>query len=296
MTLDFAGCVVAMIFDSKQITGVNAWLKPAKFGFSSAVTCFTLALIVGHLKSWPKIRVWASRIFSASIAIEILVIDTQAARGTTSHFNMTTLFDRATFILMGISICTLWFSMAAMTGGLVLQEVKPRSWAWSLRLGLLLSLVGAAGGGLMLRQTPEQTRTVGSNHFGSHTVGAPDGGPGLPIANWSTRHGDLRVPHFLGLHAVQILPLMGWWLLGKRRFTEQQRTGLVWLASGVYFLAYVLFTWQALRGQPLLQPDGATLAAALGIALFAGTGTIIVMVNSMRAAIFQSARTLEVEE
>ena len=32
MIADFMVCLIAMHFDTRQITGVNAWLKPAKFG------------------------------------------------------------------------------------------------------------------------------------------------------------------------------------------------------------------------------------------------------------------------
>ena len=160
MVCDLAACLAAMMFDARQITGVNAWLKPAKFGLSSAVTCLTLAWIAGYLGDWPRIRNWSGKIFATSIAIEIIVIDMQAGRGTTSHFNTATPFDRAAFIVMGVSICTLWLSMAAMTYALLFQRLKPSSWAWALRLGLLLSLLGAAGGGFMLRQTPEQRPTT----------------------------------------------------------------------------------------------------------------------------------------
>lgn len=62
MIVDFAACFIAMAFDSQQITGVNAWLKPLKFGLSSAITCLTLAWIAGYLTQWPKVRKWASRV------------------------------------------------------------------------------------------------------------------------------------------------------------------------------------------------------------------------------------------
>jgi hypothetical protein len=294
MVCDLAACLSAMIFDARQITGINAWLKPAKFGLSSAVTCLTLAWIAGYLEDWPRIRKWSGGICAMSIAIEIIVIDMQAGRGTTSHFNIATPFDRAAFIVMGASICTLWPSMAAMTFALLFQRLKPSSWAWALRLGLLLSLLGAAGGGFMLRQTPEQRHTTKPVQFGSHTVGAPDGGPGLPIANWSKQHGDLRVAHFLGLHAVQIIPLIGWWLLRNQRLTEMQRSRLVWLASGTYISLLALLTWQALRGQALFEPDRKTLIAAAITLLFAGMGTSLVLLSPAHAALHKWVRTFEV--
>jgi hypothetical protein len=294
MIFDLVACVIATQFDSRQITGIDAWIKPAKFALSSAITCFFMAWIASYLKDWRKVRAWSARVFAASIAIEIVIIDMQAARGTTSHFNMATSFDTTAFVVMGISITTLWLSMAAMTYALWRQQIRPSSWAWALRLGLLLSLIGAAGGGFMLRQTPEQERVAEAKHFGSHTVGAPDGGPGLPILNWSTHHGDLRIPHFLGLHAVQIIPLFGWWLLRRRRVTELQRTRFVCLAGGAYVALFCLLSWQALRGQALLEPDMKTAAVAAIIIILTGLGSLFILWRSAYTALHHWATVFEV--
>lgn len=294
MIADFMVCLIAMCFDTRQITGVNAWLKPAKFGLSSAVTCLTLAWFAGYLKDWPKTRVWASRIFAVSIAIEIVVINLQAARGTTSHFNVSTPFNKAAFMTMGISICTLWLSMAALTVAVMRQSINPASWRWALRLGLLLSLVGAAGGGLMLRQTPSQIATPGRPLFGSHTVGAPDGGPGLPVANWSTQHGDLRNAHFLGLHAMQVIPLMGLWLLYRKDLSELQRTRFVWLACVAYAGVFALLTWQAERGQALLHPDEVTLTAAFVLLIAAMLSSAGIRYPALRTAVNRWVEVVEV--
>lgn len=294
MLADFVVCLVAMALHSEQITGVNAWLKPAKFGLSSAITCLTLAWLASYLSDWPRVRKWASRVFAASIAIEIVVINLQAARGTTSHFNVSTPFDRSAFIVMGISICTLWLSMAAMTYALMRQKVSPVSWQWALRLGLLLSLLGAAAGGFMLHQTPEQKAMQIPPTFGAHTVGAADGGPGLPFLNWSTSHGDLRIAHFLGLHAMQAIPLIAWWLLRRKGLHEPQRVQLVKLSTVVYTAVNALLAWQALRGQALIHPDGATLLAASTILAFACSGSALVLFPSLQVALNAWAQALEV--
>jgi hypothetical protein len=294
MLVDFVLCLAAMGFDSRQITGANAWLKPAKFGISSAITCLTIAWITGYISDWPKISKWASRVFAASIAIEIGVIDMQAARGTTSHFNVSSPFDKTAFMAMGVSICTLWISMAAMTYALMRQKLTPVSWQWALRLGLSLSLMGAAAGGFMLHETPGQRKIQDPPAFGAHTVGAPDGGPGLPFLNWSASHGDLRIPHFLGLHAMQAIPVVALWLSRCKGLSEPQRLRLVWLCAVAYALFFMLLTWQALRGQALLRPDGATMLAAAAISLVIGAGSARILSPQLQASLNGWARVLEV--
>ena len=118
----------------------------------------------------------------------------------------------------------------------------------------------------MTRPTEAQLTQVAATGqmpiVGAHTVGAPDGGPGLPGTGWSVEHGDLRVPHFIGLHALQVLPLFVW-LLARRRVDEARRARLAVVAGGSYAALFLILIWQALRGQSLVSPDAVTLTALL---------------------------------
>jgi hypothetical protein len=118
---------------------------------------------------------------------------------------------------------------------------------------MTVTILGAFTGGLMTRPTAAQLREARITGqlpiTGAHTVGAPDGGPGLPVTGWSTVHGDIRVPHFIGLHAVQALPLF---VLVTRRRPSATRVRIVLAVAAVYVLTFALLLTQALRGTPLV--------------------------------------------
>lgn len=99
--------------------------------------------------------------------------------------------------------------------------------------------------------------------IGAHSVGGLDGGPGVPITGWSVEHGDLRLPHFIGLHAVQILLLAA---IGLRRRSRPQsvRVRFVIAVAASYFALFLLLIWHAMRGQSIVSPD-ATAVATLGV-------------------------------
>jgi hypothetical protein len=95
----------------------------------------------------------------------------------------------------------------------------------------------------------------------------------LPLVGWSTTGGDLRIAHFVGMHALQGLPLLAAALGALGRFDELTRMRIVQVAAAAWTGLVVLLTGQALRAQPLLAPDATTLAA-LG-ALVVGTASAL---------------------
>jgi hypothetical protein len=254
---------VALVLDPRQITGAPAWLKPAKFAISIAIYALTLAWVFMHLPDWPRTRRVASWITTVTLLLEIVIIDVQAWRGTTSHFNVGTLIDGILFTIMGLAILVQTFAAIAVAVALWRQRFPDRALGWALRLGMTITIVGAMTGGLMTQPTRAQRDNARGGHrmtiAGAHTVGAPDGGPGLPGTGWSREHGDIRVAHFLGLHSLQILPLAAF-LFARRGWQEMRRVRMVWAIAASYVSFFSLLLWQALRGQSVMAPDGTTIA------------------------------------
>jgi len=224
-------CLALMPFEETQILGVNRWLKPFKFYASVGIMVLTMGWLLYYLNSTKKIKRYSWLIF-ISMLFENGLIITQAIRNTTSHFNITSTLNGIIFNLMGMFILVFTITVILICISFFKQKQFsiPVAYVWGIRLGIFFFLFFSLEGGAMLGLL-------------KHTVGGPDGGPGFPLINWSTQYGDLRIAHFIGIHSLQVLPLVG------NYFAKTKRQMITF--SVVYFvLASALFL-QAMKGIPL---------------------------------------------
>jgi len=253
-----------LIMDSRLIMSSPAWLKPTKFALSIAVYAFTLAWVFTFIPSFKRTRRIVGWVTAMVMLLELSIISLQAWRGTTSHFNFSTPLNGALFMVMGTAIVLQTVTSIAIAIALCRQEFKDQALGWALRLAMTITIIGAFSGGLMTRPTADQLAAAHAGQampvIGAHTVGAPDAGRGLPGTGWSTGHGDLRVPHFVGLHALQALSLIAL-VLRRRRLPADVHVRLILTAAGSYFALFTILLAQALRGQPVLNPDALTMEA-----------------------------------
>ncbi len=300
MTVALLAALGGLVIDPQVITGAPAWMKPAKFAISLAIYCFTLVYLLSFVRGHRRLVAVAANATALGAAGEMLIIAGQVMRGTTSHFNFSTPLDALLYEIMGGLIVLVWTMGLFIALLLLRQRQLDPVWAWALRLGILLALVGMAVAVLMTLPTPAQLAAAKAGQkviaMGAHSVGVPDGGPGLPLLGWSTRGGDLRIPHFFGIHALQVLLALGWLLTTRRArswLTTSQRLALVWTAGLGYLSVIGIFTWQALRGQSIVAPDAATLAAfGLSISAVVGATVVILLRGRHSATLDHATRTM----
>ena len=232
--LNFGAAVVCLYLWQNTdvlVNGINAYIKPLKFFISIGIFCWTVGWLFHYLEMPRKVN--AYNIMAAIVfTFESFVITWQAANGRLSHFNTSSVLYSSLFSAMGVAIVvlTIW------TGYLGSYFFRKRNWnlspgyLWGIRLGILFFVVFAFEGGIMASML-------------RHTVGAEDGGEGLPIVNWSRQHGDLRVAHFLGMHTLQLFPLFGYYL-------SKNKSSMIAFAAVYLTLTITIFV-RALSGLPL---------------------------------------------
>lgn len=227
---------LGLAFDERMLRGVNVWVKPMKFMLSVALLALTTAWFARDLPAAVRQgRAWSALVWTllATGGFEVGYITLQAALGQASHYNVGSAFHGLMYTLMGAGALALtatqpWLAWLLWRHG---DRTLAPAWRQAVLLGLVLTFVLGAGVGMLLggRQPPD--------------------GPGLPVLGWSLVGGDLRVAHFVGIHAGQVLPLLAAALLAWR---PRLAPAGVWIGTAAWTALWAAVLVQALQGQPLL--------------------------------------------
>lgn len=277
---------VAALLDQREVTGANAWLKPLKFAISGALYTITLAWLIGQVRSARRIADRAGTWVAISLSVEIVLIFILAGLGQSSHFNITTPLHTAAWAVMAASITLVWVMTLLIAVAIIRNPGPDPARTLAVRAAVILALVGLALGFLMTLPTAGQIDDF-EGIVGAHAVGIRDGGPGLPLVGWSTVGGDLRIPHFIGMHALQAIPLALLTLELLARpipALSDPRTRFRVLTVIVITFAAVLVTVtvQALLGQSIVRPSGGVLVTGAAIAVGAGAALATILLRSPR--------------
>jgi hypothetical protein len=276
MVAAMAGLVVVagvgLLVDDRQLLNESVWAKPFKFAVAFVVYGATLAWMLPKVRKARRTMWTLGTVFAVTGVVDVAFMVAQATRGTYSHFNVNTdafnVIGQQVFMSGVIGLFGVNLVIAVM---LLFQRVGDAGLTWALRAGIALAVTGMAVAFYIAGSGPSEARVVEDAYGnqvllrGQHGVGVPDGG-GMPITNWSVVGGDLRVPHFIGLHAIQVFVLAVLVLAAlARRISWLRREQVRAQLTGVVILGYtslfVITAWQALRGQSLVHPDAATGAA-----------------------------------
>lgn len=213
---------------STEVFGINAYIKPFKFALSTFLYSWTMAWFIGYLPTFnPTVFNW---IIIITLGFEIVYIALQASKGELSHYNVSSPTKSFLYTMMALmaTIATIATAyIAVLFFGNSVSEL-PDYYLWSIRLGLIIFVIFSFEGFAM-----------GSRM--THTIGGLDGSKGIPILNWSFTHGDLRIAHFIGMHALQIIPILSFYLLKNTKLT---------IGLGILYFGLAVFTLvQALQGR-----------------------------------------------
>ena len=220
---------VAWALDDRMLRGVNVWIKPMKFALSISLLALTTAWFVGHLPAARRVGRpvdWIVWLLIGAGSFELGYIILQAALGQGSHYNVGDPWHATMYTLMGLGAIVLTATQPMLAWQILRHPDpnRPAAYRQAVLLGLTLTFVyGAGAGGLLGGLQP------------------PDEGVRLPLFGWSLAGGDLRPAHFVGIHAEQVLPLIGFAAVALQM--RQPKT-VVWVVTLAYSALFaVLVAW-----------------------------------------------------
>ncbi|MCW7456911.1 hypothetical protein ND856_01055 [Leptospira bandrabouensis] len=241
-----------LFLDTRTLLGANVWIKPLKFTLSVGLYSMTTVwVMVKFLQDWKfKSRIQIA--LTITSLIEIVLITLQAGRGEMSHFNVTNTWNQIIYSVMGTSISIFWAFHLWMGYSIFRKESIVRSVKESLVWGMVIAGFGMIIGFFMTSPRPDQLEAMKQGIFvmsGSHQFGSGDPGVGILFFGWSTKLGDMRVPHFFGMHVMQVFVFLAAYLMNQPDSLLNQT--MVRILGVLFFLINLFMVIQTLNGESI---------------------------------------------
>jgi hypothetical protein len=234
-------CAVSLVLipgyylDSRLLNNAPLWAKPIKFSMALAMHFITLAILAQQLdrsRRTGMLLTFFVYLAVISMIFEQGYISIQAARGLHSHYNGDTPFGSLMFTFMGIGAVNL--ILASFVLGILIFKYGKKD-SSGVRLGSIL--------GLTLGSVLTLIYGMTMGNAPAHLVGEAVNNITVPILGWSREVGDLRIPHFIATHMMQLLPLLGLFL-DKKNYSPQVIVSIS--AIILVVMSAVFFDWALL--------------------------------------------------
>lgn len=211
-----------------SLDGAVTWRKPIEFGISGGLTAVTLVWVLARVRP-NAFAGWTVALMVACFVPETALIAAQQWRGVPSHFNSTTSFDAWVFAFMGYFVGIVVVGIAVLTVWVFVAALADPATTFAIRVAMGFLLIGQGLGGLLL-----------ANGFAN--IG--------PIGNASIVGvaGQLKVPHAVALHGLQVMIVLAV-LLERSRLAPAQRMRAVAVCALGYTVLLVVAALQALGGR-----------------------------------------------
>lgn len=232
--------LVGTLVDPRTIDGTNVWIKPAKFLVSVAIYSLTIAWFFQCVRPERRrsrtMRALAGTVIAAG-SLEIAYITVQASRALPSHFNRSSVTYEVFYGAMGIAAVLLIGTAAVLAWEIARRPARGVRGVYlaAVVMGLVVCFVLGGGIGMYMAQ---QT---------GHSVGATGGQ--VPLFGWNRSGGDLRIAHFLGIHAQQAIPMMA---IAVTRLRPRIRVAALTFGATMYIGITIAIFVQALQGRALV--------------------------------------------
>jgi hypothetical protein len=292
--LFFGIALIGLFADPRLVLNSPNWAKTLKFSASVFIYGVTLLWMLSFVKRRPRAAKVVAFATGVILLFEMGLIMLQAVRGAAVHYNQSTPFDTVVWRVMSLTIFIVYAFNVVGAVLIARERFANPVLGLGVKLGIVMAMIGIGLGGLMAGPTAPQLAVLQSggqlDFLGAHNVGAlVDGGTRmLPILGWNMDGGDLRIPHFIGIHGAQFIPFVAAiaMALGVRGLSTNRQRALVWVGAAFYAGLTMLVTWQALRDESIVAPGAQTIIVGIGLVLVAAATILaIAKVNGQSSSV-----------